>query len=95
MLETVKKNYTQVQVSDIKIGVRYSAPVFFDDGVNMFLAEGKTAKQYHMNALKKWNIPYLLTFGHVIADEDLTDKFDDTEINGIEELEELEELEEV
>ena len=58
----------KIDCNQISIGVRFSAPVFFDDGINMFLAEGHSAKQYHVAALKRWNIPYLLTEGHKLED---------------------------
>ena len=44
-------------------GVRFSSPVFFDDGVNMFLAANHPAKSYHVAALIRWNIPFLMTTG--------------------------------
>ena len=75
--------------SDIHLAERISAPDFFEDPKNMFLAEGKTAKQYHINALKRWKIPYLLSYGHKIDSENLAldENFDD-----VSELEELEEI---
>ncbi len=94
MSEELKKNYTKIPCSEIELGVRYSAPVFFDDGVNMFLAERKTAKKYHIDALKRWNIPFLLSYGHKIDENssDTVENFDD--IEEVEELEELEDIEE-
>jgi hypothetical protein len=79
--------FIKVYPGDIKEGVRYSAPVFFDDGVNMFLAAGKAAKAYHIKALKRWNIPFLITYGHIV------ESYDD--FQDVEELEDLEPLEEV
>jgi len=88
----MNKQFNRIECCDFKLGMRFSAPVFFDDGVNMFLAEGKTAKPYHIAALKRWNVPFLLSFGHV-----LDDKIEpvDVKIDDIDELEEVEELEEV
>ena len=66
----------------IKPGVRFSEPVYFEDGKNMFLGAGKSAKAFHVSALKRWNIPFLVTAGTLleeIAEED----------DGIEELEPL------
>lgn len=87
------RQFSKVDVSQIKLGIRFSAPVFFDDGKNMFLAEGKTAKNYHIQALKRWKIPFLLTFGKVINEGD--DFFNRSSENygEVEELEELESLE--
>ena len=69
--------------------MRFSAPVFFDDGKNMFLAEGKTVKPYHIQALKRWHIPFLLSFGHKI------DATAAKKMNEAEDLDELEELDDV
>ena len=71
----------------------YSVYVYFEDGKNMFLGAGKSAKAFHVSALKRWDIPFLVTAGTLldeIAEED----------DGIEELEPLDddepaELEEI
>lgn len=88
----VNKEYKKINCDEIKFGIRYSAPVFFDDGENMFLAEGKSVKAYHIAALKRWGIPFLLSYGHVL-DTNSTSK--DEDFDDIEELEELEDLEEI
>ena len=67
-------------------GTRFSAPVFFDDGKNMFLAAGKPAKPYHLAALKNWNVPFLLTVGHVLSQAEI-----ETQTNA--HLEDVDELE--
>lgn len=76
------KNFNKIDAHDIKLGMRFSAPIFFDDGESMFLAEDRTVKQYHLSAIEHWNIQTLLTFGHPINGDEA------------EELEELDELEE-
>lgn len=53
----------KIDPATAKLNMMFSAPVFFDDGKYMFLAAGKSIKPYHLLALKKWNIPYLLTSG--------------------------------
>ena len=88
--------------ADAKLNMMFSAPVFFDDGKNMFLAEGKTIKPYHIAAIKRWNIKNLLTSGHTVAQEEGANiarmagfdkkKFDDQDAGELEELEELEEI---
>ncbi len=60
----------KINPSDAKLNMLFSAPVFFDDGKYMFLAAGKTIKPYHLAALKRWRIPFLLTEGHVIEQTD-------------------------
>ena len=74
--------------------MKFSAPVFFDDGENMFLAENKPVLQYHIDALKKWNIPFVLTYGIEILDgQNVSDELE--EIDAVENLDDLEELGEV
>ena len=82
-------SFKKINCDDITVGVRFSAPVFFEDGTNMFLAEGRSAKPYHIAALKRWNIPHLFSYGHIISDSEL----DGVNKVGDEELEELETLE--
>ena len=60
------KDLAKLDISKIRLGVCFSEPVYFEDGKNMFLAAGKTAKAYHVAALKQWKIPYLLTNGKEI-----------------------------
>ncbi|MCR4626404.1 MAG: phosphohydrolase [Treponema sp.] len=66
-------NLIRIDASDIKLGISFSSPVFFDDGKNMFLAEGKTVKNYHLNAIKKWKLPFLLTYGRELTAEEAAD----------------------
>ncbi len=83
--------------------MRFSSPVFFDDGENMFLAEGKPILEYHLDALKRWKLTYVVTYGKVLAENELpptsdslSDDVEELEVlDEFEELEELEELEEV
>lgn len=60
----------RIEISTIKPGIRFSKPVFFDDGKNMFIESGIFVKPYHMAALTKWHIPFLLSDGHVMADDE-------------------------
>ena len=62
------KKFTKIDCKELKLGMRFSAPVFFDDGENMFLGEEKAVKNYHINAIQRWNIEYLLTYGHLVTD---------------------------
>ncbi len=56
----------KISVDSIYEGVVFSSPVYFDDGENMFIAAYHPARHYHIMALKRWNIPYLLSSGHSI-----------------------------
>lgn len=59
---------TKLECSKITEGIRFSKPVFFNDGKNMFLAAGCPAKKYHLEALRRWKIPYLWTDGVEVED---------------------------
>lgn len=58
-MQTIKKE-------SLKKGMKFSAPVFFDDGKYMFLAEHKPVAQFHLNAMSRWKIPYVITHGKEI-----------------------------
>lgn len=83
----------------IKVGIMFNEPVFFHDGKNMFLGANRRAKPYHVAALKRWNIPYLLTSGNPLSEDQILAL--DNEVEDLEEVEEfedaeaLEELEEI
>ena len=63
-------NLVKIEPLSLKEGLRFSAPVFFDDGKNMFLAAGKSVKQYHLKAVARWKIPFLLTYGKVLSGDE-------------------------
>ncbi|MFA6857489.1 MAG: phosphohydrolase [Treponema sp.] len=86
-------SFIKIKSGEIKEGMKFSAPVFFDDGKNMFLAEGKAAKPYHIVALKRWAIPYLLTYGHLLADTDNSLLPDSQAVEDLEPVDDLEPLE--
>ncbi|MBR1404331.1 MAG: phosphohydrolase [Treponema sp.] len=84
-----EKKFNKIDAHEIKVGMRFSAPVFFDDGDSMFLAEEKSIKNYHIDAIQRWNISYLLTYGHLISDSKNPAP---ESIYLLEDLEEVEEL---
>lgn len=84
------KNFNKIDCKEIKVGMRFSAPVFFDDGENMFLSEEKSIKKYHIDAIQRWNIEHLLTYGHLVTDE--KNPPDSDSLYMLEDLEEVEEL---
>ena len=71
----------------LELGMKFSAPVFFDDGKHMFLAEKKPIRKFHLETLQRWHIPYVITYGRLLpkASIDL-----DELLGSPEELEELE-----
>lgn len=78
--------FNKIDCKELKVGMRFSAPVFFDDGENMFLGEEKSIKNYHIEAIQKWHIDYLLTYGKLVSD---------SAVEGTDSLYMLEDLEEV
>ena len=83
------KQFLKIDSSSLAKGMRFSAPVFFDDEENMFLAEGQEIKDFHLQALVRWNVDYVCTFGHVLGEDEKREK------EVAEELEEIEALNEV
>ncbi len=88
-------NFSRINCSDIKLGMKFPSPVFFDDGENMFVAENKTIKAYHIAALARWNIPYLLIDESGEDELEELDEFDDSPVEELYELDDAEELEEL
>lgn len=84
----------RIEISTIRPGLRFSKPVFFDDEKYMFIEAGIHVKPYHVAALTKWRIPFLLSDGHVLAEGEPVP--DEPEfIDSVETLDSLEEVEEV
>ena len=83
---------TKVDCSQIVTGVKFSKPVFFEDGQNMFLCANHPAKNYHVAAIKRWAIPYLLTEGVRVSASDSKTVSKAAPAGEIEELIELEEF---
>lgn len=82
----------KIRSEDLYEGMIFSAPLFFNDGVNMFLAKRKPLKKIHLVALKRWKIPFVLTYGTLYTDPSV--QFLEEEIETLEELEDLEEIDE-
>ena len=85
----------RIEIDKIKLGSCYSKPVYFEDGTNMFLSDNKRATQYHLDVLKSWNVPYLLTEGEEIAcpvEKSEAEVCDLEELEDADDVEDLEEL---
>ena len=101
------KEFIRIEPADIQVGKTFSTPVFFDDGKNMFLAEGKSVKPYHLYAIQRWKIPFLLTFSsktesmqkstsvQTAQNIQTADESQIQEVAEVEELDDVEELDEV
>ncbi len=86
MLKKVLRN-------EISEGMRFSAPVFFDDGENMLVSKGIPVKDRELKALDRWKIQYVLTAG-VIMKENEKDIHDSMEPEEMDELDELDDADE-
>jgi len=85
MLKKVSRN-------EIVVGMRFSAPVFFDDGENMLVAKAVPIKERELRALDRWKIGYVLTAGTVLSGDTVVTSDEPEEIEEIDELDELDEL---
>ncbi|AIN92996.1 HD domain-containing phosphohydrolase [Treponema putidum] len=84
----------KIKTADLKIGERFSAPVFFDDGRNMLLLRGTPLSDDELNTLKRWKIQYVVTAGDPVPEgETLDDEI--AELDEIEEVEAVEDAEEI
>ena len=84
-----------IDAKSLKLGMKYTAPVFFDDGTNMFLAENRPVKQCHIDAIKQWKIQKLVTYGRLIDANNKGDFTSDSRIDEAAEVEELDDVEEL
>lgn len=80
--------------NELEEGMRFSAPVFFDDGENMLVSRGAPIKARELNALDRWKISFVLTAGVPVSEETLFDKKEE-EFASLDEVEELDEIEEI
>lgn len=90
------ENLHQVNVDTVKEGMCFSAPLFFDDGENMFLPKGHAVSAYHVNVIKRWKVPFLLTSGHIVTEEEIKSRVEETvSFDNLDEVEELDDADEV
>lgn len=76
----------KIERSSLKENMRFSSPVFFDDGVYMLINEGEPIRARELNALDRWDIPYVMTSGVELKEGE--------EVPAPEEVEEIEDMEE-
>ena len=102
---------TRIECNKIRPGIMFSQPVFFDDGKCMFLVAKHPAKEYHVDCLRRWKIPFLVTAGKELTEQEINAmKMAEQKASAnanqnasasakndsdVEELEELDELEEL
>ncbi len=80
----------KIKPSDLKVGTRFSAPLFFDDGKSMLLPLAAPIGEYELSVLKDWKVPYVLTEGKEIIEGESINTLDEEVFEEIEEFEEIE-----
>ncbi len=79
--------------NELEEGMRFTAPVFFDDGENMLVSKGVAIKSRELAALDRWNISFVLTAGKPVTDDSQLAPAEE-EFAELDEVEELDEEDE-
>lgn len=58
----------KISIDEIKVGTRFTHPVFFDNGINMFVAENIPVSQRDLDMIKHWKITSLFTMGRQLKE---------------------------
>ncbi len=53
----------RIKVEDLKEGMMFSEPLFFDDGKNRVLGKMHPVSQRELSVLKQWKVPFVMTAG--------------------------------
>ena len=53
----------RIKVEDLKEGMIFSEPLFFDDGKNRVLGKGHPVSQRELSVLQQWKVPFVMTAG--------------------------------
>jgi HD domain protein len=56
----------RIKIEDLKEGMMFSEPLFFDDGKNRVLGKGYPVSQRELSVLKQWKVPFVMTAGKSI-----------------------------
>ena len=64
----------KISREQLKENIRFSAPVFFDDGTYMLVNEGIPIRRRELDALVRWDIPYVLTSGKELQENETLDE---------------------
>ena len=64
----------RIKVEDLKEGMMFSEPLFFDDGKNRVLGKGHPLSSRELSVLKQWKVPFVMTAGKSIKkNEEVTE----------------------
>lgn len=56
----------RIKIEDLKEGMVFSEPLFFDDGKNRVLSKMLPVSQRELSVLKKWKVPFVMTAGKIV-----------------------------
>jgi hypothetical protein len=62
----------RIKVEDLKEGMIFSEPLFFDDGKNRVLGKGHPVSQRELSVLQQWKVPFVMTAGTSINEREKT-----------------------
>lgn len=71
-----------IKVEQLKLDMRFSKDVFFDDGQCLLLVAGNPLGNRELRALKQWKIPFVVTDGKIL------EKHEDIELETLETIDE-------
>ncbi len=78
--------------NELEEGMRFTAPVFFDDGENMLVSRGVPIKTRELAALDRWKIAFVMTAGTLVThDSQLAVENEFAELAEVEEMDESDE----
>ena len=70
----------RIKVEDLKEGMIFSEPLFFDDGKNRVLGKMHPVSQRELSVLKQWKVPFVMTAGKSVKkNEDAAEPVEETE----------------
>ena len=70
----------RIKVEDLKEGMIFSEPLFFDDGKNRVLGKGHPVSERELSVLKQWKVPFVMTAGKSVKkNEDAAEPVEETE----------------
>lgn len=60
----------RIKVEDLKEGMMFSEPLFFDDGKNRVLGKMHPVSQRELSVLKQWEVPFVMTAGKSVKKDE-------------------------
>lgn len=71
----------RIRVEDLKEGMIFSEPLFFDDGKNRVLGKMHPVTQRELAVLKQWKVPFVLTAGKAVKhDSEISDLVEELDV---------------